>query len=1017
MRLRPVPVLVCATLALSVAVAGGTASDAAPARSHAAPRPDPAGPSWYRTHGTHPARAATATTARSATPAARTNPRLDPGAVNQPATPAGTVDVAVRGRARAVAAQARTLGGRVVNSAHGTSVVALARKHVAELAQRAGITDVGTVNRPYPLDTTPGPSQAVPASGAGSADGSGTGWHPQDPDTGTYSGVTGAGVELAIVDLGYGDDAQNAGTEMAAGHLGPQTQVINEGCADGATAYDGDSHGLAVAEVAQQQAPDTQLYLYCVDSPTGLANAVTDIVAKHIPIASSSIGWLQDARGDATAPAGSVAYSVRYARQHGVLWVNAAGNEVPEHYSGTLADTNKDRVLDMGNASASTYPYESNFYYTAPGSAAAPTSLAFVLQWDEWPVATHQVTLQAFGVQCHTDLGAGTGDGMTNGQLDSCNGTWLDEVTATSVHNGQPTLGLETPTSEVGFTQIWQVRVALVGGSFLAGRRYDLFGEGDTYYASDLSCPTTDDDGNCIYAAAAKNGSVLSPANSPYALAVGAVDAGIDNDGDADPTGMFERFSSQGPTIDQRVKPDIAGWDGLSSYVNGFNDCSEGSVECGFYGTSAAAPSVAGAAALVKAANPDMDAAQLQYFLEQRAGHGKPANPPNDQTGHGILTLGAPPADPPPAGFGVPAAGRYVGLATPQRILDTRHGSDGRAHPLGEGKTASVVVNVPAGATAVAINLSGTNATGSAYLSVYPGTIYTGTANVNVSTAEPASAAFTVVTLPADGSRRITVRNGRASVNAVIDLVGYFTTSGGAGYTPLTTAKRVFDATVGLNHYVTVHPGISTAAHPTAAVVDLAVLSPRGSGWFTAAPSCSTPTSSLSYQHYSRNDLAFVRLSSAGTFCLGVHGAAAAKAVVDVVGSFGDGGAGYVGLPTGQRVMDTRYSKGNNGSARTTSPIGPASSGVYYGANIGDVPAAGEGLLASVTELNTTGNGYLQLFPGSTRPSVATSNISFTKGRIVPNGAIVPLSTGHQYGVYNSAGTTNVVIDMFGYFV
>ena len=59
----------------------------------------------------------------------------------------------------------------------------------------------------------------------------------------------------------------------------------------------------------------------------------------------------------------------------------------------------------------------------------------------------------------------------------------------------------------------------------------------------------------------------------------------------------------------------------------------------GFYGTSAAAPHVAGAAALIAAAKPAMDASDLEAFLQRRAG--PLGNPPTNNLGHGLLALGA----------------------------------------------------------------------------------------------------------------------------------------------------------------------------------------------------------------------------------------------------------------------------------------------------------------------------------------------------------------------------------------
>lgn len=73
-------------------------------------------------------------------------------------------------------------------------------------------------------------------------------------------------------------------------------------------------------------------------------------------------------------------------------------------------------------------------------------------------------------------------------------------------------------------------------------------------------------------------------------------------------TGFLESFSSQGPTSDCRTKPDISGPDGVTA-----------TALPAFFETSAAAPHVAGVAALAKAANPAVDADDLQSMPELNA--------------------------------------------------------------------------------------------------------------------------------------------------------------------------------------------------------------------------------------------------------------------------------------------------------------------------------------------------------------------------------------------------------------
>ena len=68
--------------------------------------------------------------------------------------------------------------------------------------------------------------------------------------------------------------------------------------------------------------------------------------------------------------------------------------------------------------------------------------------------------------------------------------------------------------------------------------------------------------------------------------------------------GIIADYSSRGPTLDGRIKPELVAPTGVSTVSYGAVDYSGAYNRGGYHGTSAAAPHVAGAAALIKAANP-----------------------------------------------------------------------------------------------------------------------------------------------------------------------------------------------------------------------------------------------------------------------------------------------------------------------------------------------------------------------------------------------------------------------------
>ncbi|MDT4934550.1 MAG: hypothetical protein QOK11_2442, partial [Pseudonocardiales bacterium] len=326
-------------------------------------------------------------------------------------------------------------------------------------------------------------------------------------------------------------------------------------------------------------------------------------------------------------------------------------------------------------------------------------------------------------------------------------------------------------------------------------------------------------------------------------------------------------------------------------------------------------------------------------------------------------------------------------------------------------------------------NLTGIGAASSTFLSVYPGgTAWPHTSNINLAPTDPTAAVFAVVSVNAN--RTITVRNNAGLVNVAVDELGYFGTAGEAGaYTGLAAAHRVLDTrtTTGGHHFrvpsngtVTVDPALPSGA--SAAVVNVTVTNSAFPGsYLSAAPTCSKASSTLNFTGYTRANMAIVGLDGAGDFCID-NNTSATDVIVDVLGYMSPTGSRYVALPAPQRIVDTRTGNGGTANGASPRPVGSGASVTLDGDRIGDVPKDATALFGGVLEASATAQGYLTVYPGPTKPAAAASTLGFTAGRIVPNAAIIGLSGGtlttpDKFGIFNSFGKTNVVVDLFGYFL
>ncbi len=339
------------------------------------------------------------------------------------------------------------------------------------------------------------------------------------------SGFRGQNVKVAVIDLGF---AGLSGSILA-GVLPPTVIKIDctgSGCTPTDFSFEEENHGTAVAEIAHAMAPDAQLYLIKVGDSLDLRDAKDYCIANGIRIVNHSVGWFVSNFYDGHCYFDNAVCTADHAYRNGILWVNSAGNHARKHYGAAFIDREGDRLHNVTE--------ESNFISLF---AYQGDPIIALLTWDAWPVTDQDFDLLLY------------------------NSMFEVVASSTSIQSGtQPpreTLYYLAPFSGTYYLAIKKAR----GHSNPRFSLFTFYHELNPFVAS---------------------GSLLSPSDARGVMAVAAIHYTQWE------TGPQESFSSQGPTTDGRVKPEISGPDGVSSFTFGT-----------FYGTSASSPHVAGAAALI----------------------------------------------------------------------------------------------------------------------------------------------------------------------------------------------------------------------------------------------------------------------------------------------------------------------------------------------------------------------------------------------------------------------------------
>jgi hypothetical protein len=357
-------------------------------------------------------------------------------------------------------------------------------------------------------------------------------------------GDSGEGVKIAVIDGGF-MSLTNAQTE---GDI-PASYISQDFTGTGLQT--GTPHGTAVAEAIFDLVPNAEFYLYKIGNSDHLEYAKDSCISKGVDIVNHSMGWYNASYYDGT---GLICNIVDDAISNGICWVNSAGNDAQMHYRSVFNDTNRTHNFSGSGG---------NINYFGPGTGPAydiPAGyrIDVFLNWDAYPTTTEDYDLALY-------YWTGTG--------------WSLVASST---NDQAGGGYTYPTERISYVAEYEAPYGVVVWEDTTTMDHDftLFNWIAPFNYQTASSSLTD------------------PAPLMNVVTVGAISQNNYT------SGPQEDFSSQGPTTDDRIKPDVAAPDSCISYAYGY-----------WKGTSLSSPHTAGVCALLKSRFPGYSNSEIRNYL------------------------------------------------------------------------------------------------------------------------------------------------------------------------------------------------------------------------------------------------------------------------------------------------------------------------------------------------------------------------------------------------------------------
>jgi hypothetical protein len=929
-----------------------------------------------------------------------------------------------------VAAQVRAAGGSVTGSVAGA--VVQARLPVESVATVAALATVGTVRHPHRAGYVPSDLRRTDGLSPGFGPTVGSQVNATNAAAWHVAGQVGAGVKVGIIDFfdftvwapseqGTVPDASHQFCRDTTGTLPSLCNPDGTISTAAVLGTDSGKHGVAVAEIIRDMAPGVEVFVASAGTVSDLSAAVDWMANNGVTIVSRSLGAAYDGPGDGTGPLATV---VDNAVARGLTWFNSAGNDAIDAYVRRSVPTSlpANGYVNWNDGRFGIAGVDEWLRIDSEGCYFLDG-----IRWsNDWYLPAAQRTDYSVEVwQPTSPLGVG-GDHFNPLSLYASPMVVIDANQRAGAaplegadqmlcpNNGYgPSITIGGPPSDVSYIRV-KLNAATPVGSAADQLELAISGPALTeLFYSDVAFT------------AAKP---VVDSRNPGLVAVGAVDPPPTAPG----VGPFTiaSYSSQGPTNDGRLKPDVSAPSGFASTIFGR-----------FSGTSAAAPTAAGVGALLQgaglAAPGAATAALVKHFVRDLGAPGA-----DNAYGTGIVELPAPPAAAPAV-----TPSRFVPLATAQRVLDTRQGAlhVGPSGTVGPYAPQSIfefnvpsASPVPADAAAVAVNITSVAPPTLGFVQAYP---YMrartgGTSTLNLSTVGLTRPNFAIVPIGQDGNISVYVQAGG---DIIIDLLGYYATGNASPadgrFVPLDSPQRVMDTRspaqlpssfggvsrrLAAGETVTVPsigPGLplfnQLSAPIEAVVMTVAAVNADGPGFLRVFSGSAPQGSNVNYVPGAASANTVI-VPGSGANGPVVYTSQAAHVIVDIIGYItGDGGptstAGTFVPISPTRAYDTR-ALGQPFAAGETR-------GFYITGGSTGVPDGIGGVSANLTVVAPGGNGFLKAYPGNVPPLTSTSN--YAAGKTVATGTLMGVN---QIGVSNSitaamSQSGHLIIDINGYFV